>query len=349
MTYRSATPERVVALDVGGANLKAADGLGWSASMPFRLWERAAGLADALVALVTPRAPQRLVATMTGEIADCFPSRAAGVDHIVTSLMTAATACAADLRIYLVDGSHHATLALPGEARASPLAAAAANWHALARLAAAQAPTERTFLIDIGSTTTDIVPLHAGRPLPLARHDADRMLSGELVYTGVERTPLAALVRRLPHAGLRRPVAAERFADTRDAWLLLGRLPEEPGSRDTADGGPATRAAARIRLARCMLLDPESLTETQALVAAGRCANAQRRRIAAARERVARGGRGQPTGVGRTGPGAGLAADAVEALGWRPAIVALADALGDEVSRSAPAHALARIARGLLA
>ena len=77
-----ASPADLVALDIGGANLKAADGLGWSASVAFPLWQRWSELPDALATLVAERRPRWLVATMTGEICDCYPSRAAGVAHI---------------------------------------------------------------------------------------------------------------------------------------------------------------------------------------------------------------------------------------------------------------------------
>lgn len=369
------TADRLVALDVGGANLKAADGLGWARSVAFPLWQRPAELAAALAALVEERRPERIVATMTGEIADCFPSRAAGVAHIVAALVHVADALGADLAIYSVAGRHTldspppddprpvaagpaaagrvdvgvaAALVSPAEALRAPLAAAAANWHALARLAASQAPTARSLLVDIGSTTTDIVPLAGGVPVPLARHDADRMLGGELIYTGVERTPLAALVRRLPHRGRLRPIASERFAESRDVWLLLGILPGDPDSRDTADGGPATAEAARVRLARSMLLDPGDLSAVDALLAARRCATVQARLIARGLRQVAERVGWRPTGVVLSGHGTALARRALRHAGWTPAVVSLPDSLGDDVSRGAPAHALARIARGLL-
>ena len=39
-------------VDIGGANLKAADGRGWAQSVPFALWRDPQGLAEALAALV---------------------------------------------------------------------------------------------------------------------------------------------------------------------------------------------------------------------------------------------------------------------------------------------------------
>ncbi|MFM9059718.1 MAG: hydantoinase/oxoprolinase family protein [Planctomycetaceae bacterium] len=334
----------LIALDVGGANLKASDGRGWTHAEPFSLWREWRRLPEALVRILDPAAPRRVVATMTGEIADCYTSRAAGVAHIVESLVGAARGRAADVGIYLVDGR----IVPPAEAIRRPLLAAASNWHALARLAAAHAPAPRSLLVDVGSTTTDVVALVDGVPVPLERDDAGRMRSGELVYTGIERTPLAAIVRVLPHDGLPRPVAAERFADSRDAWLLLGGLPEDPADHDTADGGPATHAAARVRLARALLVEPDDFSSAAAVAAAERCATVQARRVAAALRRVAACRGWQPDAIVLSGHGEALARRAL-GLTWPYArVVSLGDILGTAASRVAPAHALALIARGEL-
>ena len=340
-------PADLLALDIGGANTKAADGLGWTRSEAFPLWQEWRRLPDSLSAIVAQRSPRRLVATMTGEIADCFPSRAAGVVHIIDSLVAAAEriGCKEPPGIYLLDGR----IVAPAEAKVEPLLAAASNWHALARLAARHATTDRCLLIDVGSTTTDIVPLESGRPAPRAFDDAGRMLAGELVYSGVERTPLAAVVRSLPLRGRRRPVAAERFADSRDAWLLLGGLPERKDHRDTADGGPATRDAARIRLARSLLLEPADYSLTDATEAAEAFAAVQARLLARAIGRVADGCGWRPSAAVISGHGERLARLALERAGFAGAIVSLPEVLGGDVSRAAPAHALALIARGMLA
>jgi probable H4MPT-linked C1 transfer pathway protein len=336
----------LVALDIGGANLKAADGLGWSASVAFPLWKRWPELPAALQELLADRRPSRLVATMTGEICDCYPSRAAGVAQIAESLTAAAVAagCPEPAEVYLVDGR----LVPAAEAAGVWKLAAASNWHILARLAAHIAGRPRAFLLDIGSTTTDIVPLENAAPAALARDDAGRMLSGELVYTGVERTAVAAIVRELPHRGCRRPVASELFAESRDAWLLLGELAEDPAATDTADGSPAIRDAARVRLARTMLLDPEAFTPADAAAAAEQIAVSQATQIASALHRVAGQLGWEPTSVVVSGHGDELAARALAAAGWTPTVHRLAAAIGPGAARAAPAHALACLARGTL-
>ncbi len=350
---KSCVPFSVLAFDIGGANIKAADGLGWVHSEPFELWRRRAELPAALTRIVSSRHPGRVVATMTGEIADCYASRREGVADIVAAVAAATRAAAGPdcpVGIYLVDG----TIVSTEEAVRRPLAAAASNWHAVARLAAAAATADRSFLIDIGSTTTDIVPLVDRAPAPAGRDDVARMAAGELVYTGVERTPIATIVRSLPWRGRRHPVASELFAQSLDAWLLLGGLPEDPdsttsGSVHTADGGPATRAAAQRRLARMLLADPEEVTEDEAVAMAAWCADRQSLLVARAARRVAACCGWQPRSIVLSGHGACLARRALARVGWDVDLVSLSDTLGPDVSRAAPAHSLARIARGQLA
>lgn len=336
----------LLAFDIGGAAIKAADGCGWTHCDSFALWREWRRLPEVLTRIAHSRTPRGIVATMTGEIADCYSSRAAGVAHIVGALVEAAraTACPGGVGVYGLDG----TIMPAAAALQRPLAVAAANWHALARLAAARAETDRCFLIDVGSTTTDIIPLADRIPVPLAIDDAGRMDSGELVYTGCERTPLPALVRWLPHRGLRRPVAAERFAESRDVWLLLGGLPEQPAALDTADGGPATREAARGRLARTLLLEPAAFSTADAVTAAEWCAAVQARLVARALERVARKRGWRPTSIVMSGHGEALARRALARTGWHTTVTSLTELLGADAARVAPCHALALIALGML-
>lgn len=330
-----------LAIDAGGANLKAADGRGFGRTVPFALWREWRRLPKALAEILAGHPADRLAVTMTGEIADCFADRAAGVSQIVAACVEAAAG--RPVFFYSLAG----TLVEPHEATAKPLEVAASNWHALARLAGSLVPAGRGLLLDIGSTTTDIVPLVEGRPAPQGWTDWSRMACGELLYQGVERTPVAALVRTLPHRGRRRPVASECFATTRDAWLILGGLPERPGDHETADGQPATRAAARVRLARTLLVEPAAFDQTDAAAAADWIAEVQCRRLAAAIQRQAVTGN-LPDAVVVAGHGSLLAERVISRLGLKSKVIPLPDRLGPELSRVGPAHALALIAWGQL-
>ncbi len=240
----------VIGLDVGGANLKAADCDGKAHSVPFPLWKTPELLADALRELLTNFSRPDLVAvTMTGELADCFETKAAGVDQILFAIEAAVTPAPV---IVWSTGAEFITTDI---AREYPLLAAAANWHALATWVGRMVQEPGGLLIDIGSTTTDIIPLEQGFPVPAGLTDLERLLSGELVYTGGRRTPLAMLSHTVPLRDQQCPLAAESFATTLDLYVLLNMRPEDAADLDTANGQPATREAAEIRLARSVCCD----------------------------------------------------------------------------------------------
>jgi probable H4MPT-linked C1 transfer pathway protein len=329
----------ILALDVGGANLKIADGVGYAASVPFPLWKMPERLSSALVELIRAAPPaERFVATMTGELADCFATKADGV-HAITAALEEATA-GRELRIYLTDGS----LVLPADAVARPLEAAASNWHALACFAARYLCSQTGLLIDIGSTTCDIIPFVDGREAALGRTDPERLVSGELVYTGVIRSPVCAVTSSLPWRGERCPTAQELFATTRDAYLLLGELPEDPQATDTADGRPATRTAAHDRLARAICADRDMFGAGDALAAANAIRAAQVELIAAAVRRVVARLPAEPGTIVLAGEGEFLALQVVNLLKLSGEVISLTEKLGPTVSRCAPAHALAVLA-----
>lgn len=258
-----------IGLDVGGANLKAADGRGESVSAPFDLWRRPAELPGALCDLLSPFDDVPIAATLTGELADCYATKAEGVRAILDAIVEAAGG--RPVRVATVDDRW----LTPNEAEGSPRLVAAANWRVAARLVSRAFRGESGVWIDVGSTTTDVIPL--GRGLVGARGvtDTERLLNGELVYTGVRRTPVCAVVGALPYRGGDCPVASEWFATTADAWLLLGQFDADPANTDTADGRPFTPAASEARLARCLCADAEVFDSEDALITARAIADAQ--------------------------------------------------------------------------
>ena len=100
---------------------------------------------------------------MTGELCDCFETKRQGVLAILDAV-EAVGGRQAGPRL-----AHRRPLRRPCGGAAEPLKAAAANWLALATFAGRFAPEGPALLIDVGSTTTDIVPLRDGRPVPHRR------------------------------------------------------------------------------------------------------------------------------------------------------------------------------------
>ncbi len=320
----------VLGLDVGGANLKAAHTDGSARSAPFALWKQPANLAGALRELVRSFPPaDRLAVTMTGELCDCFENRRQGVSAILDAV--AEVAGAHSMRVWRTDGAFSST----AEARQAPLLAASANWLAVATFAGRFAPCGPALLLDVGSTTTDVVPLLDGRPVPHGRTDRERLESGELVYKGVGRTPVCALTRG--------EGAAELFATTRDVYLVLGLAAEFADDCDTADGRPATRARAHARLARMLGADLENSTEAQRLKLARQVDRRLVECVRDALEHVAATLPGPPSAIVLSGAGELLARQVLFQQRAFPTcpIVSLRGHKGEAISLAACAHAVA--------
>jgi hypothetical protein len=223
-------------------------------------------------------------------------------------------------------------------AKTTPLQTAAANWLALAEYGARYLADGSGLIIDIGSTTTDIVPIHRGSPIPLGRSDIERLRCQELVYTGIRRTPVCAL--------LGAEGAAEWFATMLDVYLLLGNLPDDPADTQTADGGPATRRAAHARLARMLCSDSEALSEREAMMLATRVSTAQIELLRRAVLNVAARLPSRPSAVMLAGSGEFLAREVLRGIDSLAEVtmISLSGRLGVEVSKAACAYALAVLA-----
>lgn len=330
---------RWLGIDIGGANLKVADGTGFAVSRYFSLWRQPARLEQELRTLIAQSPPSdHVAATMTGELADCFATKLEGVHFIIDAFNKGTDHRHA--RLYRLDGK----IVTPQVALEDPLRCAATNWHALARFVGRFAATGPALLMDVGSTTIDIVPLDGGLPVHAATEDTSRMLSGELVYTGVGRSPVCAVARSIPFRGTSCPLAHEVFATMHDVYLTLGELPDEPANNVTADGRPATRDYARNRLARSICSDRNEFNDADAQAAAGEIAGQQLALLTKALQQVL-GARHQPPQTAIvSGQGEFLARQALSQLGLNCHVVSLADRLGEKVSRCATAHAVAVLA-----
>ena len=243
-------PPTILGLDIGGANIKAATVEKQAMTVPFALWKEPDRLSAVLADVVAGfEGIEGFAVTMTGELCDCFETRREGVNRILDAVLRVCRSWPVG-----VWGTNGKFVNIE-EARRNHMLVASANWHALATFAGGYVTQGPSILIDIGSTTTDIVPIQAGIPVPKGRTDSDRMEASELVYTGVRRTPVCSLGSS--------KLAAELFATTLDVYLVLGMIPESEADTDTADGRPATRSHAHARLARMLGGDTVTITEQQ--------------------------------------------------------------------------------------
>jgi len=271
-------------VDIGGANTKAARLQGRSlrtASRPFEVWRDREALAAILRTVAAEAGDADAVAiTMTAELSDAFRTKREGVAFV----LAAAEEALGDRPLSVLTTSGE--LVSMGEARERPGDVAAANWVATA-LAVADAYAD-ALLIDVGSTTADVVPISSGRVAASADNDLDRLQAGELVYTGALRTNLAAIAPRVPVRGGWCPVASESFAISADVHLVLGHLSEDEYDCPTPDGRPATAPFARERIARLVCADAEQLAAGEIDAIAAFLHGEQLRQIEDAARRVAR-------------------------------------------------------------
>ena len=303
----------MIGLDVGGANTKAAvvrrRRAGPDRLRAVRGVARAGGdwprRSPAVVgALELDRAPVAL--TTTAELVDVFASKREGVLHVLGAAEQALLG--RRLRVLTTAGE----LVDLDRARAAPLACAAANWMATALLVARSLAD--AVLVDCGGTTTDVIPIAGGEVAAEGRTDVERLLSGELVYTGALRTNIAAIVSHVPIGGEPCPVTSELFAIAADAHLMRGSLRPAQCTCTFPDDRGTSRAEVRSRLARVVCADPELLADGDIEAIAATVEEAQIASIADALERVAER---VPAGTGviAVGVGAFLARAAAERCG----------------------------------
>jgi probable H4MPT-linked C1 transfer pathway protein len=303
----------VIGWDLGGANLKRARSVDGRVvevvQIPCPVIPDRSKFGQALGA-APPLAdtPALHAVTMTGELSDVFATRAEGVAYLV--MMMRGAVDDAPLLIY---GGRTGFLDAP-EAIGRWTEVASANWHASAVLAATHC-TEGLF-VDIGTTTADLIPLKSGKPAARGYSDGERLTEGELVYTGVVRTPLAAVAPDAPFAGRTQRIAAERFATMADVYRITGMLSADADPYPTADLRGKSLEESAARLARMLGRDASEAGHVQWLEVAEHFAARQHAKIeAAARVLIAREALGQDAPIIGAGCGRFLAARLAEQLG----------------------------------
>jgi hypothetical protein len=274
---------RILGLDVGGAHVKAAllrehGKLPRRKVYPFEIWKNPGGLTGLLRAIRDESKPDAVAITMTGELSDVFKNRAGGARHIVKCAVDAMS----PLRVSVmdVDGG----LIGPQAAIGAYERVASANWSATANWVSKHLP--RCLVVDIGSTTTDILPVKNGSPSVRGKTDLQRLMTGELLYTGCLRTQVGAVAPSLKICGKSVAPCPEYFAVMGDVHLYLGEIRANDYTIPTPDHGPKTKRGAELRLARLALSSPEELGDGEIRSIARQIVEAQVESIANAMKRV---------------------------------------------------------------
>ncbi|UUX93889.1 hydantoinase/oxoprolinase family protein [Methanoplanus endosymbiosus] len=237
------SPESVIGIDVGGANLKIVDGRDVVIHY-CPMWQD-----SPLTELLSIYSDKTAAVVMSGELADGFPDKNAGIEYIVKSVRDAVP----DSYFYGMDGEFHTS---------PDRSLAAANWLASADYLRNEYPS--SLLVDMGSTTVDIIPLNSFENLK-GMTDLDRLREGYLVYSGTLRTTVPAVIRSASVNGICTPVSSEYFAQSADVHLVLGNISESDYTSPAADGAGTDCNSSLRRLARVVCSDLCEIGEDGAL------------------------------------------------------------------------------------
>lgn len=305
----------IVGWDIGGAHLKAAcldngGTLQWVMQLPCPLWRGLDHLKRALQQVLNQYPETGLArhgVTMTGELVDLFDNRAEGVQRIVE--VAGQTLGEGLVRYYAVGGALlDAEHAIRNGARV-----ASANWYASAGWAARHLADG--LLMDVGSTTTDIVPFSDGSVRNAGYDDFSRLQTEELLYTGVVRSPVYSLAERVPFEGEWVSMAAEHFSTAADVHRLTGALPDDADQQPTPDRASYTSRDSARRLARMIGRDLDSAEPEAWRLLASYLSGEQLARITRACQRViSRGSLSRFAPVVGAGVGRFLAARVAQVL-----------------------------------
>jgi probable H4MPT-linked C1 transfer pathway protein len=243
-------PQCIIGWDIGGAHIKAAvlDASGEIVNVfqqPCPLWKGIEYLNKAVSQILSkiPSKKYKHAIAMTGELVDLFDNRDQGVSQIIKAMQENLVGC--ELAIYAgltgflspeqIEQKHYELIA-------------SANWLASASLTAKK--LKQGLFVDIGSTTTDILVLADHKAQAIGLTDYQRMISDELVYTGIIRTAVMAVAQTACFKGNNMGLMAEYFATMADVYRLTGELNEAHDQTDTADGAEKTVLASAKRLSR---------------------------------------------------------------------------------------------------
>lgn len=292
--------------DIGGAHLKAVavdrnGGILRVIQEPCPLWlglDRLDSALNEVMARLSPGPGCRHAATMTGELADAFEDRGKGVAALVQGI--AGLCPPGALAVF---AGPRGFLAPEAIGIADAPAIASANWLASGFWVAAK--MREALFVDVGSTTTDLLAICGHEPAYRGYTDCERMRYDELLYTGIVRTAVMALARRVPFDGEWLGLMAEQFATTADIYRLTGELPAHADQMATADGGAKTVVGSRRRLARMLGRDADSASDERWRAVAAFLRERQLRQVdAGLRTQLSRGLLGEEApligaGVGR--------------------------------------------------
>lgn len=327
-------------IDVGGANTKVATSDGsLVTSIHAPLWRNTAILYDVLYEIkkkIDKTEVTSAGAVMTGEICGCFETKGEGVSYIKKAV------CRVFDDVKFLD--NQCIFRNSSDVDENPVSFASTNWLASARFIADE--YKDVIFVDIGSTTTDVIPIKNGR-IKAKKSDLGRLKSGELIYSGVLRTNVSCLLDGIKMGEEECKISSEHFATTADVYLIIGRIKKEDVGCESLNrycypftgDEERNRISAMRRLARALCSDLEEIGEDDVVHIAEQVEEAQVNELITSLERISE--KYGLKNVVSVGIGDFIAEESSEALNLD--FLSLSSVYGRGLSAVFPAYAVAKL------
>ena len=240
---------KYLGIDIGGAHLKCI-GLNKKKEIKlvdyisYKIWSSSNQLKRTLQNISNKiRSNETLCGiTMSAELCDIFPNRENGVKELTK------------LCKKLKFNKSYYTCNKPTfslDPKASEIMSM--NWHSIGRLC--EKKIKDCIIIDFGSTTTDFICIKNFKFINKYFTDFSRLNNHELLYTGVIRTPIFSLLKKIVINKKNYNLIPEYFSDMSDIYRIKKILNKNIDLDDTSDGRGKSQIESKIRVSRNLGFD----------------------------------------------------------------------------------------------
>lgn len=238
----------LIAMDIGGANIKIFDGIECK-QYYFPLWKKKDKFKNFLQQLKERWSlyANFYAITMTAELCDCFKNRKEGVKFVLNTFKEVI-----GKEIFVLSNDTNFKLLNVDEATKFPYFVASANFIGTAKYISNF--EKNAIVVDIGSTTTDIIPIKDKKILA-HKTDLERLKNDELIYTGVLRTNVVSVSNSIKFKNKNIRTSAEHFASMADVYKVLEEISDDEYTTETADGKGKSKIECMRRIARIVCSD----------------------------------------------------------------------------------------------
>ena len=232
-------------IDIGGANLKIV-GLNKKKQINFvsqekcEIWKGLSKFDDKITKINKIISKKTVVGvTMTAEMCDNFKKRKEGVKRIIKHIRRSL-----NKNVYFWENIKNKSFSI----NPSYKNVASMNWLATGTLISKK--ISNAIVIDLGSTTTDLIFIRKNQIINKGFSDLKRIIFSELIYTGFTRTPIFGITNKLKFNKKNYPVLPENFANISDVYRVLKKASSRIDLFDTMDGRSKSFLNSSRRIAR---------------------------------------------------------------------------------------------------